>query len=300
MNLKIKRLLRSIIFLPLNIGNFLTEIYIMMLDYFRTGVGQTWTDSQQEKIQSRKQLVTYSTNEKAIKLLIYTPNLICKFRANTFTTKEPETLKWINDCETDCVFFDIGANIGLYTLYFAASGKGVVYAFEPSVFNLRLLAKNVYENNLTEKVKIVTTPLTKNNDFSNFSLSSIEEGAALSAFGVNYGYDGQDFKSVLSYQTLGMSLDFLLEHNIIKQHPNLIKIDVDGIEHLILAGAQKTLKNPLCRSVLVEITESFSGQSNTASEILTNSGFHLVSKTRSNLHDPENHNATYNQIWMKK
>ena len=44
-------------------------------------------------------------------------------------------------------FFDIGANIGIYSLYYAKCHRGNVYSFEPSVFNLRQLAKNVSSNN---------------------------------------------------------------------------------------------------------------------------------------------------------
>ena len=42
-----------------------------------------------------------------------------KNRMDRMLTKEPETIKWINNFETDSVFFDIGANIGIYSLYSA-------------------------------------------------------------------------------------------------------------------------------------------------------------------------------------
>ncbi len=99
-----------------------------------------------------------------------------------------------------------------------------------------LLAKNIYENKLQDKIKIITNPVTQYNQFENFNLSTIEEGEALSAFGVNYGHDAKLLKK-MSYQTLGFSLDFLLKNKIIKNFPNYLKIDVDGIEHLILAGS---------------------------------------------------------------
>ena len=73
--------------------------------------------------------------------------------------------------------------------------KGTVYAFEPSVFNLNLLAKNIYENNLNEKIKIASNPLTEKNIFTDFSISTTEEGGALSAFGLVYGHYGKEIKN---------------------------------------------------------------------------------------------------------
>jgi FkbM family methyltransferase len=112
---------------------------------------------------------------------------------------------------------------------------------------LSLLAKNIYENKLQDQIKIITNPLTQQNEFADFAFSSIEEGGALSAFGVDHDHDGKPMNKILTYQTLGLSLDFLIANNIISERPSLIKIDVDGIEHLILAGAiggQRTHGNP--------------------------------------------------------
>ena len=43
-----------------------------------------------------------------LKLLFYVPNEINRFRVNTFFTKEPETLIWINGFKENATFFDIG------------------------------------------------------------------------------------------------------------------------------------------------------------------------------------------------
>jgi FkbM family methyltransferase len=246
-----------------------------------------------------KKVVTHFSKDKTIRLSIFTPNWICRFRADSFSTKEPETLSWIDDSCDNGIFFDIGANVGLYSLYYAECKKGRVYAFEPSVFNLSLLAKNIFENNLQDAIKIVTNPLTEKNQFANFSLTTTEEGGALSAFGVEYGYDGEKIKKSLSYQTLGLSLDFLLLHNIITDRPNLIKIDVDGIEHLILAGAVETLKHPSCQTVLIEINDLFYEQANNAAKILIDCGYKLKEKRHSNIAGADIFSKTFNQIWIK-
>ena len=63
------------------------------------------------------------------KLFFYTPNNLVKWRVKTFFTKEPDTLKWIDNFKEDEIFWDIGANIGLYSLYAA---KKVWVVSEPS------------------------------------------------------------------------------------------------------------------------------------------------------------------------
>ena len=77
-------------------------------------------------------------------------------------------------------------------------------------FNLALLAKNINANRVQDKIRIVTNPLTAQNEFADFNLQVTDEGGALSAFGVEYGQDGLPLQKVLSYQTCGFSLDHLM------------------------------------------------------------------------------------------
>src|SRR5205823_680763 len=75
-----------------------------------------------------------------IEFKLITPNALCKWRATTFSTKEPETLQWIDNIPKKSVVWDIGANIGLYSIYAAKQRYCHVWSFEPAVFNLELLA----------------------------------------------------------------------------------------------------------------------------------------------------------------
>jgi FkbM family methyltransferase len=294
-----KSLIKNLIILPLIILEGLASKYCSLINNISKRLGGFCLDKQAKRNHSLKQIVTHSNKIKTIKLSLFTPNWICKYRADSFSIKEPETLEWIDNSEENGVLFDIGANVGLYSLYYAGSNKGKAYAFEPSVFNLALLAKNIFENNLQDKIKIITNPLTQTNQFANFTLSSTEEGGALSAFGVEYGYDGEILTKSLSYQTLGLSLDFLLQNKIISDYPNLIKIDVDGIEHLILAGAVETLKHPSCKTVLIEINYSFSEQAESATKILLDCGFQLKEKKQPEIPGVGKSAETVNEIWVK-
>lgn len=246
-----------------------------------------WLDIQSRRIANRTSTTSHTSGGKRQDFTFHTPNALCQWRIDTFSSKEPETLEWIDRYGNDGVLFDIGANIGLYSIYYAKTKPGRVYAFEPSVFNLGLLAKNINANNVQDKIRIVTNPLTTQNEFADFNLQVTDEGGALSAFGVDHGQDGKPLQKVLSYQTCGFSLDYLLEQGILPDYPSMIKADVDGIEHLILRGARNTLAHPLCRSVLIEVHQDFDTLSTEVHTILCEAGFELTTRD------------SVNQIWVK-
>lgn len=233
---------------------------------------------------------------------LYTPNEICLFRKNSFSNKEPEMLEWIEEFGGDGAFFDIGANVGIYSIYYAKLMSGNVYSFEPSVFNLKQLAKNISINKLSKKISIIPNPLSDNVGFAPFINSNIFEGGALNSFGVSYGFDGNDVENVVEYSLLGFSLDQMFELKILTELPTCIKVDVDGIEHLILAGSKKILSNETCKSVFIEVNDNFKEQSDSVKRYLTSSGFNLREKRRSeylsNSADEEFGNMS-NQIWVR-
>jgi len=236
-----------------------------------------------------------------ILMKFHTPNSICKMRASTFAIKEPEILDWMDEYRGK-VFWDIGANIGIYSIYYGMLGKGKIYSFEPSFLNLKILGLNTYANKLHNKIKIIPFALSDSKGFNTFQLTSLAEGGALSSFGVSYGFDGNEIKKNLEYTTLGVSADELLEKNFIKEIPEIIKIDVDGIEHLILTGMQNILKNKKCLSVFIEVNDSFDVQAREVKKILSKSGFELKKKCHADLFEKKSHNhsKTYNQIWVRK
>jgi len=201
-------------------------------------------------------------------------------------------LAWVDEFGGQGALFDIGANIGLYSIYYAKTKAGPVYAFEPSVFNLTLLARNIFINDVVDKISIVSNPLSDANSLACFKVSSTEEGSAINAFGINYGPDGKLFHSVSEYKILGFSLDYLLDNKIISDVPSMIKIDVDGVEHLILSGAEKTLRNNECKTVYVEVNDSFESQAEGVQKVLLDCGFYMHDRIDSG-------RQSCNQVWVK-
>ena len=76
----------------------------------------------------------------------------------------------------------------------------------------------------------------------------------------DYGHDGNPLESKFVYNTVGFTCDNILSSLNLKS-PDYIKIDVDGIEHLILEGSRKTLES--VKSILVEINDDFDEQATT-------------------------------------
>ena len=265
------------------------------LDELFPGADSKWFDALGEGINNKRSDIIHSANGQEIPLSFYTPNYLARFRADTFSTKEPETLEWIEKYSPDGgTFFDIGANVGLYSIYNAR----ITYSFEPSVFNLKLLVKNINLNGCQDNIRIISNPLTSTNSFADFNLQSMEEGGALSSFGVDYGQDGKKISIQTAYSTLGFSLDYLIDNQIIPDIPSAIKIDVDGTENIILRGAVKLLSHPICKSVLIEVDDSFNDLASEVTQILMTAGFTLLEKRSAEV-VAEGMNKTFNQIWVK-
>jgi FkbM family methyltransferase len=242
----------------------------------------------------RSQEISHS----GISLTFSTPNALNQYRADTFSTKEPETLEWIDAIPSGSILWDIGANVGLYSCYAAKKRGCRVFAFEPSVFNLELLAKNIHANSLTELVTIVPLPLSDKLAVNTLNMTNTEWGGALSTFGQDYGHDGRPMPKVFSFPTIGLSMHDAQERLNIPA-PNFIKMDVDGIEHLILKGGASILNT--ADGVLIEINDQFLAQSDDASACLKAAGFTLREKRHADYFDAieSSEKYTYNQIWVK-
>ena len=241
----------------------------------------------------REKTVVYNN----IRLKFYIPNRLSYYRVNTFNTKEPETLNWIDKFEKKTTFWDVGANIGLYSCYAAKKRECKVFAFEPSIFNIEWLGKNIFLNKLVEKIVVIPSPLSETVLENKLNFSSIEWGGALTTFGKSYGHDGKDLKKIFEFSTMGISMDEA--KNLLKiPQPMYIKIDVDGIEYLILKGGEKVLLNT--KELSIEVNEKFTEQKNNCDKYLKELGFSLREKKRSNLFKNTDYSTSYNQIWVRQ
>lgn len=175
------------------------------------------------------------------------------WRARTLFDKEPETIAWIRSFSPDDVFFDVGANVGVFSIYAGRRGARV-FAFEPEAGNYALLNRNIASNQLSGKVRAFPVALSDVAGFDTLRLSSLAAGAALHTYGTDVGFNGERMPSVFEQGCLAMTLDELVyTHGF--PHPTHIKIDVDGLEGKVIQGAQKVLRDERLRDLLIEIND---------------------------------------------
>lgn len=199
------------------------------------------------------------------------PNELIWWRVNTFHKKEPETLDWIDSMGKDDVLFDIGANIGLYSLYAAKRGLKV-FSFEPEALNYAELTKNVFLNKLSN-IKPINFALCSSEQFVSFKTSSSSAGTANQESDLT----SADGKFEFTQTTFGTSLDSLLSKHSYPV-PQYVKIDVDGPELDIVRGMVNTLRRPELKSVLIEIDERLE-ESKEILNLMMGAGFQIKLKT---------------------
>ena len=165
--------------------------------------------------------------------------------------KEPWTVRWLERSARDGdVLYDVGANVGAYTLIAAALGLRVV-AFEPGYANYAALCDNVVLNRRESTVTPLPVVLADRTGLATLGYSDVAAGAAEHALdGVG---DAAYRQPVLTYR-----LDDLVEQFALPA-PALLKVDVDGAEDSVLGGAPRTLSSESLRSVLVEIERGADG-----------------------------------------
>ena len=170
-------------------------------------------------------------------------------------------LKWIDNFKEidNLIFWDIGANIGLYSIYAAVKHREAkIISFEPSTSNLRSLSRNISINKFEDQITIHQLPLSKlKNQHALFEESEFIEGWAMNTFDEGIDYEGQKIKSKNKYKIFGTNINYLIKNNIL-DIPDYIKIDVDGIEHLILEGAKEITSRATSAFVKSTITSTLS------------------------------------------
>ncbi len=178
-----------------------------------------------------------------------TPNSHCLWRAQTLFSKEPDTIEWIRSMKSGETLFDVGANIGQYSIFAARHGVKV-HAFEPESQNFALLCRNIAINKL-ENVTAWPFCLSDEPEIAVLYLSSMIAGGSCHSFGKKVGYNGQEKPFKQSQGSIAVVLDDFAEKFGLPDH---VKLDVDGFEHKVLAGSKVILTE--AKSVLVEINRN--------------------------------------------
>jgi FkbM family methyltransferase len=175
-----------------------------------------------------------------------------KWRAQTLFTKEPVTIEWIRGFERGSVFLDVGANVGVFTVFAAIARDARVFAFEPESQNYAALNRNIALNALDRRVTAVCAALSNVNRIGPLYLSAFAAGMSAHSFGEEVGFDLRPRRAAFVQGCASFRLDALVASGDMPV-PRYVKIDVDGFEHRVIEGMRDTLRDPALRELLVEI-----------------------------------------------
>ncbi|MEO5565369.1 MAG: FkbM family methyltransferase [Luteimonas sp.] len=167
---------------------------------------------------------------------------------------EPELTAWLLDGlgeGSDGVFVDIGANIGWFSLQLGRSGKvGRVVAIEPDAANHTLLQENIRRNDLGDRIDAIACAAGAGPGLARlhrYKASNLGRHSLV----VDHGHGGN--------WVVVEAMDTLLARLGIGNAPiAAIKIDVEGYEPMVLAGAHQALLR--ADALLVELSPDLSGQ----------------------------------------
>ncbi|MFK8041539.1 FkbM family methyltransferase [Congregibacter sp.] len=166
------------------------------------------------------------------------------------------------------VIFDVGANIGWYSLLFARRFPGAtIHAFEPLPYFSKFLSANVAANALDENVSIHSI------GFSNEAKSAdifLDKGNGTNASMRNVA----DAEAAITVPVEVVRLDdWCAEHSL---WPDFIKCDVEGAELLVVQGAEKTLaeRRPVVfLEILRKWSKAYDYHPNYLIDLLTGMGY---------------------------
>jgi FkbM family methyltransferase len=226
-----------------------------------------------------------SLPEKNLKFI--TPNWLTKYRAETFFSKEPETLEWIRGFQEGETLWDIGANVGIFSLFAASQGTKVT-AFEPSPLNLEILSRNILINDFENYITYVPLALGNKTGSTKIYMSreNFRVGGAHNSINLPKDQYGGVLEDPFEISVLTLTIDKCCEFFNLEK-PTHIKIDVDGCELDVLQGARGVLTQ--VKSILVENYPQ-NKDSERVCEILLKSGLREKEIVKAN---------SANQLWVR-
>lgn len=195
------------------------------------------------------------------------------WRAATLLSEEPLIIEWINKFQIGDCFYDVGANVGNYSLYAAKRGT-TTFAFEPELNNVSLLYDNIFLNQLQGYCTPMPIALGDTTKIDVFYLKSLSKGDALHSIGRPSYLLNEPSGLPLKLDTLVMRLDDMVDLFGLRP-PTKMKIEVDFNELRVLEGAEKTLGTV---SELYLALSSKLEEHATAMEFLKARSFHIISQ----------------------
>ena len=173
-------------------------------------------------------------------------NSVEEWRVSTLDNEHQFLKKYINEILPNDIVFDIGANIGIYSIH-AAKKAAKVYSFEPDPGFRSRLSKNISINEAKDRISIIEWAVSD----SLGEVTLYTDGEAGSSPSLKKVGERGEVEVNMN------SLDTAINEGLI-QPPNLVKMDIEGAEILALRGMKNLLtSNNAPRSIFIELHPVF-------------------------------------------
>jgi FkbM family methyltransferase len=172
--------------------------------------------------------------------------------------QETWTIEWMRAVPPGSVVYDVGANIGIDSLIAAERRDRAVrvVAIEPFPANFASLVKNIVLNGLEDRVIALPLGLGRATGLARYNWANAQPGGALHSFGdIVRPRTGERVAPLAHHDCLCYRLDDLVRLPDLP-FPTHVKIDVDGSELDVLAGAEDVLRDARCRALQVEVVDA--------------------------------------------
>lgn len=141
---------------------------------------------------------------------------------------------------SECVFVDLGANTGYYSLLLAKFGFGKVLAVEPNPPTLGLLRENVELNGWGDRIVVVDCCVGEAGEVDFYQSGGLGNASVL----------GEDHPQSIPVRVKSQPLEGILEEHGIRQI-DALKIDVEGYEDRVLEPFFRSAPESLWPGILV-------------------------------------------------
>ena len=191
------------------------------------------------------EIVSYELNDGTIINGFEKEYVFEQIRKNNNYYEKQILENWLEDIKESKCIFDIGANLGNHSLFWAKNvSEARIYAFEPYLTNYEMLIKNVLSNNLFDRIVTIPKAVGSSNGFvgvKNFDPNNLGS--------TSFEYTDKD----KGLKTEVLSVDSFIGSKI-NCKVDFIKIDTEGFELEVLSGMQNTISTDY-PTIWVEVSE---------------------------------------------
>lgn len=178
------------------------------------------------------------------KIFLYPHNPVSSAFVYTHCPDKQEILALRQFANANTVFLDVGSNIGAYSILLMDKVKAV-YAFEAHPVTANYCKMNFLLNNVSE-CHVIEKAVSDNCEpkfFSNFANASPTNTRVTDA--------------AQAIMVAATTLDtFVQEQQFAPDTQFILKVDVEGFEHEVFAGAKNFLASPAVRAIIFEVFSS--------------------------------------------